>query len=341
MCVLDHLAALLAVAMSYGGGGRESSAGRYKVRGSRTPYSRKGGNRKSWSQGCRTGGRGGGGASGARRSEVLRDESGRSSLNQELLSGTAKESVVTPVGDESSPGGVRKAPAGAGKTPAGAGKTPQTTGKAEGAPAGAENTPVGAENTPAGAGKTPASSEGTPGTAEDSKLQTKLPLLSDSSPANTPVKVPVKVKDLVTPRSEKKGSVKCRLFVGNISRDTSEAEVKDMFSVYGEVCEVFVPRDKSFGFVRMVSSMKQCVCVCVCVCVCGGGWVGACARRGMCVCVCKDACACVTSILKYRIKTAIRRNETQAHAGVLCFILIGDLWLGNENFTMIYLTQSI
>lgn len=51
----------------------------------------------------------------------------------------------------------------------------------------------------------------------------------------------------------KKYSVKARLFVGNLPRDTTQDTVKQMFEAFGEVKEVFVQREKNFGFVRMVS----------------------------------------------------------------------------------------
>ena len=52
---------------------------------------------------------------------------------------------------------------------------------------------------------------------------------------------------------EKKYSVKARLFVGNLPKDTKQEQVREMFEVFGEVKEVFVQKEKSFGFVRMVS----------------------------------------------------------------------------------------
>lgn len=52
---------------------------------------------------------------------------------------------------------------------------------------------------------------------------------------------------------EKKYSVKARLFVGNLPRDTTQDMVRSMFEEFGEVKEVFVQKEKSFGFVRMVS----------------------------------------------------------------------------------------
>ena len=53
----------------------------------------------------------------------------------------------------------------------------------------------------------------------------------------------------------KKYSVKARLFVGNLPKDTSQDVVKEMFQQFGEVREAFVQREKNFGFIRMVSSM--------------------------------------------------------------------------------------
>ena len=54
-------------------------------------------------------------------------------------------------------------------------------------------------------------------------------------------------------RREKKFSNKARLFVGNLPRDFSEHQLKELFQECGEVQEVFVNKEKNFGFVRMVS----------------------------------------------------------------------------------------
>lgn len=51
---------------------------------------------------------------------------------------------------------------------------------------------------------------------------------------------------------EKKYSVKARLFVGNLPKETHQEVVKKMFEEFGEVKEVFVQREKNFGFIRMV-----------------------------------------------------------------------------------------
>ena len=54
-------------------------------------------------------------------------------------------------------------------------------------------------------------------------------------------------------RREKKFSNKARLFIGNLPRDYSEEEVKKLFEKFGEVQEVYINKEKNFGFVRMVS----------------------------------------------------------------------------------------
>lgn len=54
-------------------------------------------------------------------------------------------------------------------------------------------------------------------------------------------------------KKERKFTGRCRLFVGNLG-DCGEDEMKEMFSKYGEVAEVFVNKDKGFGFIRLVST---------------------------------------------------------------------------------------
>lgn len=54
-------------------------------------------------------------------------------------------------------------------------------------------------------------------------------------------------------RGVKKFSNKARLFVGNLPRDFSEEEMKKLFEPHGEVQEVYIHKEKNFGFVRMVS----------------------------------------------------------------------------------------
>lgn len=56
-------------------------------------------------------------------------------------------------------------------------------------------------------------------------------------------------------RQIKKFSNKARLFVGNLPRDFSEEELKKLFEPHGEVQEVYVHKEKNFGFVRMVRTL--------------------------------------------------------------------------------------
>ena len=50
---------------------------------------------------------------------------------------------------------------------------------------------------------------------------------------------------------EKKFTGRCRLFVGNLPLDISEQEFKEIFSKYGEIGEVFLNAQRSFGFIKL------------------------------------------------------------------------------------------
>jgi len=52
--------------------------------------------------------------------------------------------------------------------------------------------------------------------------------------------------------TEKKFSGRNRLYIGNLTNDVSEEEIQNMFQKYGEVSELFVNKEKSFAFLRMV-----------------------------------------------------------------------------------------
>ncbi|KAL5010916.1 hypothetical protein ScPMuIL_013221 [Solemya velum] len=60
-------------------------------------------------------------------------------------------------------------------------------------------------------------------------------------------------KDLVAPNREheRKFTGRCRLFVGNITPDTSEDDFKKMFEPFGEISEVYLNNSKGFGFIRL------------------------------------------------------------------------------------------
>lgn len=51
---------------------------------------------------------------------------------------------------------------------------------------------------------------------------------------------------------EKTFTQRSRLFIGNVPLDMPEEEFKNMFAKYGNVNEVFINRDRGFGFVRLV-----------------------------------------------------------------------------------------
>lgn len=52
--------------------------------------------------------------------------------------------------------------------------------------------------------------------------------------------------------TEKKFSGRNRLYVGNLTNDVTEEEIQTMFQKYGEISELFVNKEKSFAFLRMV-----------------------------------------------------------------------------------------
>ncbi len=80
----------------------------------------------------------------------------------------------------------------------------------------------------------------------------------DSGNASPPNESPVEGRQV---KEIKKFSNKARLFIANLPRDTREEELKELFSPYGEVQEVFVQKEKNFAFCRMVSELKRSVCV--------------------------------------------------------------------------------
>lgn len=51
--------------------------------------------------------------------------------------------------------------------------------------------------------------------------------------------------------SEKKFAGRNRLYIGNISSDVTEDEIVQLFKSYGETSELFVNKEKNFGFIRM------------------------------------------------------------------------------------------
>ena len=56
-----------------------------------------------------------------------------------------------------------------------------------------------------------------------------------------------------TVKGVKKFSNKARLFMANLPRDLTESELRALFEPHGEVHEIFLQKEKNFGFCRMVS----------------------------------------------------------------------------------------
>ncbi|XP_063807727.1 paraspeckle component 1 isoform X2 [Pseudophryne corroboree] len=64
--------------------------------------------------------------------------------------------------------------------------------------------------------------------------------------------VTIDIKSLLKP-GEKSYTQRCRLFVGNLPTDITEDDFKKLFDKYGEPSEVFINRDRGFGFIRLES----------------------------------------------------------------------------------------
>ncbi|XP_048454311.1 paraspeckle component 1 isoform X1 [Rhincodon typus] len=60
----------------------------------------------------------------------------------------------------------------------------------------------------------------------------------------------VDIKNFRRP-GEKTYTQRCRLFVGNLPTDITEEDFKKLFQKYGEPSEVFINRDRGFGFIRL------------------------------------------------------------------------------------------
>lgn len=52
---------------------------------------------------------------------------------------------------------------------------------------------------------------------------------------------------------EKSYTQRCRLFIGNLPNDITEEDFKKLFAKYGEPSEVFINKNKGFGFIRLES----------------------------------------------------------------------------------------
>lgn len=58
---------------------------------------------------------------------------------------------------------------------------------------------------------------------------------------------------------EKTFTQRSRLFVGNLPTGVTEPEVEKLFSKYGKASEIFINKDRGFGFIRLVSLFLFCL----------------------------------------------------------------------------------
>lgn len=76
-----------------------------------------------------------------------------------------------------------------------------------------------------------------------------------------------KLKDLVGPildlppieQTEIKFNGRARLYIGNLTNDVTDEEILNMFNQYGEAAELFLNKEKNFGFIKMVRLSKYSI----------------------------------------------------------------------------------
>ena len=86
--------------------------------------------------------------------------------------------------------------------------------------------------------------------------------------SGTPVK-PAS-EDRPPPPGPKKFTNRARLFFGNLPRDFTEDELKEILSAHGEVYEIYHNKEKNFAFARMVSRAAILVTYDLIISVCAG-----------------------------------------------------------------------
>lgn len=83
------------------------------------------------------------------------------------------------------------------------------------------------------------------------KMEAVAPSPQDPSSANSePQEMTVDLKNFRRP-GEKTFTQRCRLFVGNLPTDMTDEDFKKIFFKYGDAKEVFINRDRGFGFIRL------------------------------------------------------------------------------------------
>lgn len=57
-------------------------------------------------------------------------------------------------------------------------------------------------------------------------------------------------------QTELKFNGRSRLYIGNLTSDVTEEEIMNLFGQFGEAAELFLNKEKNFGFIKMVSLVK-------------------------------------------------------------------------------------
>ncbi|XP_056883211.1 paraspeckle component 1 isoform X1 [Takifugu flavidus] len=73
---------------------------------------------------------------------------------------------------------------------------------------------------------------------------------AEEEPRRSPVEMTLDINNF-RKAGEKTFTLRSRLFVGNLPLDMTDEEFKHMFAKYGNVSEVFVNRERGFGFIRL------------------------------------------------------------------------------------------
>ncbi|KAJ8407113.1 hypothetical protein AAFF_G00287890 [Aldrovandia affinis] len=93
--------------------------------------------------------------------------------------------------------------------------------------------------------ESPAAEQGT-----DMEASTPAPEPVAEPDADEPLEMVLDLKSFRRP-GEKTFTQRCRLFVGNLPTDLTEEDFRKLFAKYGEASEVFINRDRGFGFIRL------------------------------------------------------------------------------------------
>uniref|UniRef100_A0A8C8CZ51 RRM domain-containing protein n=1 Tax=Oncorhynchus tshawytscha TaxID=74940 RepID=A0A8C8CZ51_ONCTS len=82
--------------------------------------------------------------------------------------------------------------------------------------------------------------------------QTQMNTSNEAEEAHPPNELRATLSSLRRP-GEKTYTQRCRLFIGNLPNDISDDTFKKLFAKYGEPSEIFINKNKGFGFIRLES----------------------------------------------------------------------------------------